>query len=148
MRIAKRWESGIKEMDSTSMIDMTFQLVAFFMIALNFNEGEQNERISLPGSVLARPAETPLPFPIIMHLTKEGTVIMGGDEIPLSSVKRYLQRETDALRMQKRETSEATVIIRGDRDARTGKVQELIKICQESKYEKFALRAREDTKEF
>ncbi|MCH5376334.1 MAG: hypothetical protein JJ992_20380 [Planctomycetes bacterium] len=34
--------------------------------------------------------------------------------------------------------------MRGHKDARTGKVQELIKECQQNNFEKFALRAKED----
>ena len=37
-----------------------------------------------------------------------------------------------------------TVIIRGDKDAKTITVQEVIKICQLSKFEKFVLRTSED----
>ena len=39
---------------------------------------------------------------------------------------------------------DATVIIRADRNAQTGRVQELIQVCQENDFEKFALRAKED----
>jgi biopolymer transport protein ExbD len=38
----------------------------------------------------------------------------------------------------------ATVIIRGHRDAKTGIVQELIKVCQSAGFEKFTLRAKEE----
>ena len=35
-------------------------------------------------------------------------------------------------------------IIRADGRTATGKVQELIKICQENRFDRFALRAKED----
>ena len=38
--------------------------------------------------------------------------------------------------------SDATVVIRADRFAKAGVVQKLIQMCQEEKFEKFALRAR------
>ena len=41
--------------DLTPMIDMTFQLIAFFMILLNFSAVDRNEDIQLPLSELAKP---------------------------------------------------------------------------------------------
>ncbi len=40
--------------------------------------------------------------------------------------------------------SDATVVIRADRFAKAGVVQKLIQMCQEEKFEKFALRAQEE----
>ena len=36
----------------TPMIDVTFQLIAFFMFVLNFSEVDQDQRINLPLSEL------------------------------------------------------------------------------------------------
>ena len=36
-----------------------------------------------------------------------------------------------------------TVVIRADRLAKTGKVQELIQLCQEAEFDTFALRGRQ-----
>ena len=44
-------------MDMTPMIDVTFQLIAFFMFVLNFSEVDQDQRINLPSSELARPPD-------------------------------------------------------------------------------------------
>ena len=47
----------------TPMIDMAFQLIAFFMFAISFSQNEQDERVLLPDSVLAKPANQPLEAP-------------------------------------------------------------------------------------
>jgi biopolymer transport protein ExbD len=140
----KKANSNIVEGDMTPMIDMTFQLIAFFMVLVNFTQSEQNERIMLPDSELAKPPDAPLEYPITLHLTKEGTVIVGGEEVPITGLQPYLSREANVLRIRGKPLSDATIIIRGHKDARTGKVQELIKECQMSNFEKFALRAKED----
>ena len=72
MRVRKRSSGGILEGDLTPMIDMTFQLIAFFMVLINFSQTEQNERIQLPESELAKPPDSPLESPITLHLTTEG----------------------------------------------------------------------------
>ena len=131
------------EADLTPMIDMTFQLIAFFMVLINFTEADQNEQIQLPSSELAKPPDAAFEHPIFVQMTREGTVILSGSEIPLSGLKPYMFRESEFLRLRKRSPSEATVVIRADADTPVGNVQEVIQICQESKFDTYVLRAKE-----
>jgi biopolymer transport protein ExbD len=55
-----------------------------------------------------------------------------------------LQLESSLLKRKNQSPADSTVIIRADREAQAGQVQELIKMCQEAGFEQFALRARED----
>ena len=127
----------------TPMIDMTFQLIAFFMVLINFTEADQNERIKLPMSEIVKPPDAPLETPIFLHLTKEGTVILGGVETTVEGVKANLIVEANILKRKKSSPADATVIIRGDADVQAGRVQQLVQICQEAEFENFALRAEE-----
>jgi biopolymer transport protein ExbD len=128
------------------MIDMTFQLIAFFMVLVNFSEADQNERIRLPLSELAKPPEAPLETPITLQLTNAGTVIMAGNELTLGQLVDELVREKLLLQARGDDRlGSATIIIRADRAAKTGVVQEVIKICQETGFEKFALRAKQES---
>ncbi len=129
--------------DLTPMIDMTFQLIAFFMVLVNFTEADQNERVKLPSSELAKPPDAPLESPLFLHLTKEGIVYMGGRPEPLSNVKNLLIAEANVLKLKKSSPANATVIIRGDAQAPAGQVEKLIQICQEAEFENFALCAEE-----
>jgi biopolymer transport protein ExbD len=130
-------------MDMTPMIDMTFQLLAFFMIIINFSETEQNERIQLPKSVLAKPPDQPLEHPITLHLTTAGTVIYGLDEVSIAALPTYLRRERAVIESERHNVADANIIIRADKRTKTGHVQELIKVCQENQFERFSLRAME-----
>jgi len=144
MRI-KKPDSGVLEGDLTPMIDMTFQLIAFFMVLINFAQSEQHAKVVLPESVLAKPPEAALEFPVTIQIGSTGEAYMGGDEpIQLDQIRPYLLREVNALKDQGLSPSEANVIIRAHKDAPTGQVQRLIKICQNAEFEKFALRAKED----
>ncbi|MDA1054722.1 MAG: biopolymer transporter ExbD [Planctomycetota bacterium] len=144
MRVAKKKTGGILEGDLTPMIDMTFQLIAFFMVLINFSQAEQNEKIQLPDSQLAKPPEGPLEFPITIHLTTEGTAIIGSSELPIAALGPILIKERQVAASQGIGANEATIIIRAHKFAQTGRVQELIQKCQENDFEKFALRAKED----
>ena len=61
------------EMDMTPMIDVTFQLIAFFMFVLNFSEVDQDQRINLPSSELARPPDVAYDEPLTIQLTERRT---------------------------------------------------------------------------
>jgi len=129
----------------TPMIDMTFQLIAFFMILINFDASEQDERIQLPASTLAKPPEAPLETPITLQLTRQGEVIAGGQlYAEAAALRPLLNNERNVLRLKNRSEKDATIIIRADRNTPTGKVQDLIKLCQEMGFEKFTLRAKEN----
>ena len=144
MRLQKKTE-GIQEGDLTPMIDMTFQLIAFFMVLINFSQAEQNDKVKLPKSQLAKPPEAPIEHAITLHMDEEGQVYMGGQVAKTAEdIKPFLDIEASVLRLVNKNVQDATIIIRGHQNVPTGKVQELIRVCQSKEFEKFALRAEED----
>ncbi len=144
MKIQKKDSGEFAEGDLTPMIDMTFQLIAFFMVLINFSDAEQDQRIKLPTSELAKPPDAPFDEPRYLQLTKDDTVLFAGDEVPVPGLKPMLVRERQVLeRDPDKSAAMVTVIIRADSEAKTGQVQELIQICQDVGFERFALRARQ-----
>jgi biopolymer transport protein ExbD len=132
------------EPDMTPMIDMTFQLIAFFMVLLNFGEGQQNQRIKLPSSELAKPPERATENLIVLQLTEQNTVLAGGEELSVDGLTRQLLAERELLRQRGKVPADATVFIRADRFAKTGIVQEVIAKCQEQQFERFGLRVKSE----
>lgn len=129
--------------DMTPMIDCTFQLVIFFLLTLNFSSDEQSELIRLPASEIAKPTEGALETPITIQVLASGTVLFGGDQMSPATLKRPLQREREMIKnVLGRSMKNATVVIRADRDVPAGIVQEVIRACQETEFEKFVLRAK------
>jgi len=136
------------EVDWTPMIDMTFQLIAFFMFTLSFSDADINERIRLPNSELAKPPDQKAEKPLTLQLTKEGIVLYGGQEVPLEGMSRNLENEAEYLIRQHTDdpgvVAGATIILRADAEAQGGQVRRLIKICQDAGFENFVLRAKEE----
>ena len=128
----KRPSTGSAQGDLTPMIDMTFQLIAFFMVLINFTEADTNERIKLPTSEIVKPPDGPMEEPIFLHLTEEGTVILGGVETTIDGAKANLIVEANILKRKDSSPADATVIIRGDANVPAGEVQKLVQICQEA----------------
>jgi biopolymer transport protein ExbD len=131
--------------DMTPMIDCTFQLVIFFMLTLNYSQEDQDSRIRLPSSELAKPAQTATDTNIVLQMTDRNSVLIGGDEVPVTALKPLLTRERTAINANpKRSIADVSVVIRADRDSLTGKVQDIIQISQQVGFEKFVLRAKEE----
>ena len=84
MRV-KNKKVDLAEGDLTPMIDMTFQLIAFFMVLINFTQTESHEKVVLPSSQLVKPPEAPLEFPIILHVAQDGEIILGGQSTMVKS---------------------------------------------------------------
>ena len=77
-------------------------------------------------------------------MTKKGTVLFAGDEIPLEKLEALLIRERQVLVRGGGRASDVTVVIRADGRAKVGEVQKIIEICQKTRFEKFALRAKSE----
>jgi biopolymer transport protein ExbD len=145
MRYETRRGAPAVECDMTPMIDMTFQLVAFLMIMVNFTDAEQSQLIHLPRSELAKPPDVPFENPITLQLTKDGQVLFVGELVPVENLQPLLRREYDVMEAGKKGSAKkSTVIIRADRAAKAGRVKEVIKVCQKTGFEKFALRAKQE----
>jgi biopolymer transport protein ExbD len=145
MHVKRRFDTKVAEGDMTAMIDMVFQLIIFFMVLINFSQDDQNDKIKLPASELAKPADTPLTFPIVLHLDSTATIYMGANVATVESIAPLLKTEIQLLTSRNQSAKDANVIIRGHRNAPGGMVQDLIKKCQELGFEKFVLRVREES---
>jgi biopolymer transport protein ExbD len=136
------------DIDMTPMIDMTFQLITFFMFTLNFSNAVQDDRVQLPISQLAKPAEAATDDPITLQLWPDADgqtkVIYNGEAMPVPDIAGFLEQEKRVLVDAGKDPASATVIVRGDGRVKTGEVQNLIKICQDAKFERFVLRAQYD----
>ena len=130
------------EGDMTSMIDMTFQLIAFFMILINFADAEANQEIKLPGSQLAVPPAAPPEDPIVVQMNDKGLILYSAEEFePLSFVKKRFAVKRDLIKKAGKNPQTATVIIRADKNVAAKFVRELLEACQELGFETFAFRA-------
>jgi len=144
MRFKEKHDSGPPQPDMTPMIDMTFQLIAFFMVVINFTKVDQSELVHLPSSELAKPAEAPAEHPITVQLTRQGRVLCKGEDVPMAGLRRILKAERRGLAERDLTPKDVTVIIRADANARTGLVQQIIRVAQETDFENFDLRAKSD----
>ena len=146
--------SNIAEVDMTPMIDIVFQLLAFFMMISNFEQDKADERVSLPKDQLARPPVVKREGAFTLNFgfdrDRDGKIvdstayIFDGDEkFTIESVRNRLRQEANFFSTIGKDLADVTVEIRADARVKGGQVQELIQMCQESDigFQRFALRA-------
>lgn len=146
MRFSKKNQSSeVLEGDLTPMIDMVFQLIAFFMLLINFSEVDRAEDLMLPVSTLAIAPETRPDYQIILNLRPDGTVTFAGQEVEkIDFMNVIFRQEIDFARREGvTNPGDIAVVIRSHRDTATGLVQKLISKCQESELENFSLRVKD-----
>lgn len=150
----RKIEMGFTEPDMTPMIDIVFQLLTFFMIAINFENTKADERVKLPRDMLAKPPEVKPEHELVLNFgfkrDKDGRKL---DPVPtIFYNERYVEvgQLTPDLEQEKRVLEaihgkdvidKVTVLIRADSEVPTGLVQQLIKKCQDNGFTKFSLRA-------
>jgi len=149
MKHKRRHDSKPLEPDMTPMIDMTFMLIAFFMVLINFSEADQNQAVRVPSSELAKPPEGPIESPLFLHVTSYDSdqqyVYFAGNLCSLTELENALYKEKLIIDDDpERSVGTTNVIIRGDRYAKTEAVQKVIALCQKPQlaFERFMFRAK------
>ncbi len=141
-RIRRR--SAPEKADLTPMIDMTFQLIAFFMILLNFTEVDRSEDIELPLSELAKPPREAAQYEMVLNLLPTGEVTYASRHFERASLlKGQFERKIRDARRDNLEPSDIRIVIRAHEDTATGRVQELMAECEKASLSNFALRVKE-----
>ena len=151
----RKIEMGFTEPDMTPMIDIVFQLLTFFMIAINFENTKADERVKLPRDMLAKPPEVKPEHELVLNFgyerDKKGvrtpnqapTVFYNEKHVEVAQLTPDLEQEKRVMEAMhgKDVVAKATVLIRADSEVPTGLVQQLIKKCQDNGFTKFSLRA-------
>ena len=131
MRFSQRNRSKAPALALTSMLDVIFLLLCFFVTVSVFSQWESEISIKLPN---AKTAEAPerLPGEIIVNLAKDGGVTV-------SSVKLSLEELGARLAKVAKFYPGQPVIIRADKEVRYETLVKLIDTCRASDIWNFSL---------
>lgn len=141
------------KVDMTPMIDVTFQLIAFFMFVLNVNDAAQNQAVRLPASEIARPPEKVVRTVLTVQVTRpeadgRSYVHFGNQRYALDSddLKLAIQKERQFLEYQRKSPSDPNlvIVVRGDALARYGDVRQVIETWRSEQFSGFSLRTRQE----
>ncbi len=152
-----RHQVKIHKLDMTPMIDIVFQLIAFFMLVTNFEQSQADERVKLPIDQLAKPPLVAREKEIVLNIgfvrDKQGNIIqpdpvifLADEQIPVAGIRPQLdlERQVAQAKYGDEALADMTIVIRADSDVPTGLVQELIRTAQDVGFEDFALKAMQE----
>ena len=109
--------------DMTPMMDIVFQLIAFFMIVATYVTREKVE-VDLPLAVNAAIADNQQGR-LLISISVDGQVWAGSQAVTLDELSDQVRnwREIDA---------ESRIVIRADRANRYGLVKQVMKVCRDA----------------
>jgi biopolymer transport protein ExbD len=110
MRFLRAAETRRADMDLTPMIDVTLQLIIFFMFTTQFAQSIKSpvELPEVPGEVQRAPAGAE----IVVDVTGEGQYIVDGKTVDLEWCLQAIARE-----VKREEGTPPAVLVRADRSA-------------------------------
>lgn len=115
----------------TSMLDVIFLLLCFFVTVSVFSQWESEISIKLPSATTADQPER-LPGEIIVNLAKDGIVKVNGKSLSLGELQERLRKIAQFYPGQ-------PVIIRADRETRYEALVKLIDTCRSANIWNFSL---------
>jgi biopolymer transport protein ExbD len=108
----------------TSMIDMAFLLITFFIMSIRF--GQQGEElVKLPNADQASAVTDERTQLVTVNITRDGLYVVNSIEHSGSELSRYLQARKD-------EGKKIEVVIRGDRSSEFNAVQRVMRLSAEA----------------
>lgn len=123
MTVQIKKDESMKNISMTSLIDMVFLLLIFFLVSTRFDEEERLLDIHLPEASEAAPLIAS-PRELIVNINREGRYFIYGQEYPLEGLRTVLEGAWDT------NPTGASVIIRGDRRCPFGRVVSAANLCK------------------
>jgi biopolymer transport protein ExbD len=121
MKIRKKsrdFDEGV--INTSSLVDIMFILIIFFLVTMTFNEAEHDIAVNLPETDSSLSSSTKA---IIINVREDGSYYLGSKRTTLAGIQRELQSLLERNPQQK-------ILIRGDRRALHGNVAAAIATCK------------------
>jgi biopolymer transport protein ExbD len=136
MKFKRRTRSRPAALALTSMLDVIFLLLCFFVTASVFSQWESEISIQLPSAATGEQPSR-LPGEIIVNLSGEGEVTVNGKVLELDELTRRLERISKFYPGQ-------PVILRADKSVRYDSLVKVIDACRAADVWNFSLATEND----
>jgi biopolymer transport protein ExbD len=134
-------QSGPIQFNMTPMIDVTFLLIIFFMLASQFVSAEHADlKLPDPENSQAREVKVPQKVTINVQISPEGDPRILVGPIPCANLDELFAR----LQRQKAESGDLQVVLRADRRVKYAFVRDVMRTVADSGIELMNLAARRD----
>jgi len=122
MRIRKPDEGDASVINVSSLLDVMFILIIFFLATTTFQQEERDIKVNLPESAEGRALSTAAKV-IVINVRADGTYVMANRDTTVEAMEQALLNAIKADPQQK-------VLIRGDRQALHGHVAVAVSLCK------------------
>ena len=131
MKFVRRNKSRAAGLSLTSMLDVIFLLLCFFVTVSVFSQWENEISIKLPSAETSDEPDR-LPGEIIVNLAKDGSVVVNGKLLELADLQARLKKVAQFYPGQ-------PVIIRADKELAYEKLVKVIDTCRAADIWNFSL---------
>ena len=131
MKFSRNTRSKAPGLALTSMLDVIFLLLCFFVTVSVFSQWENEISIKLPSAETSDEPDR-LPGEIIVNLAKDGTVVVNGKLLELADLQARLKKVAKFYPGQ-------PVIIRADKELAYEKLVKVIDTCRAADVWNFSL---------
>jgi biopolymer transport protein ExbD len=122
MKIRRPSESDASIINVSSLVDVMFILIIFFLATTTFHQEERDIKVNLPESAEGQALSTATKL-IVVNVRADGSYVMGGREVAVDALGRTLVDAVKADPAQK-------VLVRGDQRALHGHVAAAVALCK------------------
>jgi biopolymer transport protein ExbD len=119
----------------TSMMDVAFLLIFFFMVSTKFTELERNIGLKVP-EVADRGALTAAPEKKVVNVYRDGTLSL--DRVPVT-----LEELTSRLAAARSQYADLGVLVRGDGQGQFQRVAEVLNACKQAGISELGISVRQ-----
>ena len=120
MKLPKYTQRGSLDFNMTPMIDVTFQLIIFFLVSSNMTQQQSQVSLELPPATQGRDEPDVPGRRITVNLTTDGRLIVAGEAVDEEVFNRRLAAE-------RRTNDELELRIRCDRQVVYGRVKPILR---------------------
>ena len=139
MKFKRNSRSHAPQLALTSMLDVIFLLLCFFVTVSVFSQWESEISIKLPSAATAEEPDR-LPGEIIVNLDKDGKVSVNGKTLELGDLEARLAKVAKFYPDQ-------AVIIRADKEVRYERLVAVIDTCRAANVWNFSFATAEGNRE-
>ena len=125
MKIRRDENNGQDLINMSSLLDVMFILIIFFLATATFQEEEHDIEVSLPSAGGQAASLTDAPKLLVINVRADGTYNVASRSMTLQELEQEVMNAVQANTQQK-------VLVRGDADVRHGNVAAAIAICKRS----------------
>jgi biopolymer transport protein ExbD len=120
-------QHGIFDIVVTSMLDINFLLIMFFMMTAHFQQST-HALLDLPqerGEAKAQVDEAGL----VINLLADGTIVVSNETVGMDQLRKLVQAQTDARSADS--SAPLKLMVRADRNASTGQLNTLVTMLRQ-----------------